>query len=77
MCILTIKIFDDDKKSYLYDRFFVSNLNYCTEHLKIDENSRFFQIFCSKFQVFQSFFSINCQIPDFSKFKGKLATLKP
>ena len=27
---------------FLYDRFFESNLNFFTEHLKIYENSRFF-----------------------------------
>ena len=36
------KIFDDNKKIYLYDIFFVSNQNISTEHNKIVKNSRFF-----------------------------------
>ena len=28
------KTFDDDKKSYLYDKFFVSNQNFTTEDVK-------------------------------------------
>ena len=29
------KIYDDDKKKYLFDRLFVSNRNFTTEHIKI------------------------------------------
>ena len=43
MCFL-IKKDDDDKKIVFYDRFFVSNCNFTTEHVK---NFRFFQIFFS------------------------------
>ena len=32
------------KKSYLYDRFFVSNQNFTTDNVKIIKNSRFFQV---------------------------------
>ena len=41
------------KKSYLYDRFLVSNRNFTTDNIKIIKNSRFFQVLGSKFQVFQ------------------------
>ena len=37
--------FDDDEKKHLYDRIFVSNRNYTTEHVKI----------VKKFQVFPGF----------------------
>ena len=52
------KFFDDDKIFYLYDRFFVSNRNFTTEHVKIVKNSKFFPGFWPKlsnsrfFQVF-------------------------
>ena len=36
--------FDDDKKSYLCERFSLLNQNYTTEHVKIVKNSRFFQV---------------------------------
>ena len=49
------KIFD------LYGRFFESNRNFTTEHVKIVKIPRFF--------------CLNCQIPCFSKFPGKVATL--
>ena len=39
------------KKNYLYDRFFVSNLNFTTEHVKLLK----FQVFFSKFLKFQVF----------------------
>ena len=42
------------KKYYLDDRFFVSNQNFTTLHVKVVKNSRFF--------------CLNCQIPDFSMF---------
>ena len=38
------KIFDDDKSFYLYDRFFESNQNFTTVHVKIDK----FQVFPGK-----------------------------
>ena len=41
------------KKSYLYDKFFVSSQNFTTKHVKIVKNSR---LFC-----------LNSQIPGFSK----------
>ena len=40
---------DDDKKSYLFDRFFVSNQNFTTENVKVIKDS--FSKFL-KFQVF-------------------------
>ena len=45
------KIFDDNKKIYLYDRFFVSNQNFSTKHVKIVKNSRFFQAFFKISQI--------------------------
>ena len=43
MCFLIKKCLNvDKKKSYLFDRLFVSDRNLTTEHVK---NSRFFQIF--------------------------------
>ena len=56
MCFLINKKIVDDKKSYLYDKFFVSNQNFTTEKVKVDKNSRFLQVFWSNFQVFQVFF---------------------
>ena len=44
------------KKSYIYDRFFVSDQIFTTEHVITAKNSRFFQGFCSKIQVFPGFF---------------------
>ena len=77
--------FDDDKKFYLNDIFFMSNRNVSAKHVKIVKNSRFFKDFWSKFQVFPSFFKTS-QITDFSRFflpklsnsrffSGKVATL--
>ena len=77
MCILTIKIFMMTKNLIYMVGFSMSNLSFFTNYLKIDENSRFFQIFCSKFKVFPDFFSLNRQIPGFSKFPDKLTTMKP
>ena len=34
------KFFDVDKKSYLYNRCFVSNQNFPTEHVKNIQNSK-------------------------------------
>ena len=41
MCFLIIKLFVDDKKVFLKERFFESNLNFTTEHVKIVKNSMF------------------------------------
>ena len=49
-------------KLYIYERFFVLNQNFTTEHVKIVQNSSFF-------------FCLNCQIPGFSMFPGKVTTL--
>ena len=68
MCNLTIIIFDDVEKSYLYDKFFVSNFIFFTKHLKIDEVPGFL------FKI-PGFFSLNCQVPSFSRFPGKVGTL--
>ena len=56
------------KKSYLYDRFFVSNQNVTTEHVKNVQNSRFF----GENSRFSRFFSKFLQ---FQVFPGKVATL--
>ena len=60
------KIYDDDKIFYLYDRFFESNRNFTTEHVKIVKIPGFYLKF-PKFQVFLGFFCLNCQIPGFSR----------
>ena len=62
------KNFDDDKKSYLYDNFFLSNQNFATEHVK---NSRFFVFNFSNCR----FFCLNCQIQGFFRLPGKVTTL--
>ena len=61
------------KKIYLYDRFFVSNQNFTTEHVKIVknsrffvQNSRFFNVFFKNSQIPDSF-CLHCQIPGFSR----------
>ena len=58
MCLKNF--FDDDKKFYLQNKFFVSNQNFTTKHVKIVKNSRFFHVF----------FCLNCQIPDISRLSG-------
>ena len=63
------------KKSYLYERFFVSSRNFTTEYVEIVKNSRFFKVLCSKFNVFLGYFCLNCQILGFSMFPVKMATL--
>ena len=60
MCLLIKKI-KDDKKSYLYDRCFVSNQNFTAEHAKIVKNSRFL------FKIPGFIFKISW-IPGFSRF---------
>ena len=45
----------------LYDRFFESNQNFTSEHVKIVKVPGFFSDFCSKFQVLFKIF----QIPGF------------
>ena len=52
------------KKFYLHDRFFVSNRNLTTEHIRIIKNSSFF-FKISQTPGFSGFFSINYQIPGF------------
>ena len=42
---------------YIYDRFFKSNRNITSEHVKIVKIPGFFSDFCSKFQVFPFFFN--------------------
>ena len=56
------------KKSYLYDKLFVSNENFTTENVKIIKNSRFFSKFL-KFQDFPGYLCLNCRT------LGKVATL--
>ena len=56
------------KKSYLYDRFFVSNLNFSTENVKIINIPGFLI-------KIPGYFCLNCRIPGFSRFPGKVATL--
>ena len=62
---------------YSYDRFSDSNRNFTTEHVKIVKTPgfpRFFSKFL-KFQVFLGYFCLNCRIPGFSRFPGKVAIL--
>ena len=61
MCFLLKFFFDDDKKNYLYDRFFKSNRNFTTVHIKTVKNSRYFQVFYKTFKI-----------PGFFKFPGKV-----
>ena len=62
---------------YLYDRFFESNRNNTTEHVKTVKIPGFFSDFCSKFQVFskfpkfQVFFCLNSQTQVFTGFQVK------
>ena len=52
------------KENYLYDRLFVSNQNFTTEHVKIVQNISFF------FNLSNSrFFNLKCQIPIFPGFE--------
>ena len=44
MC-LKKNFFDDDKKFYLHDIFFMSNRNFSAKNVKIVKNSRFFKDF--------------------------------
>ena len=62
------------KKIHFYDRFFVSNQNFTTEHVKLIK----FQVFFNIAQIpgfSKSFYCLNCQFPGFSKFQAILATL--
>ena len=43
MCFFIIKNYDDKKKSYSYDRLFVSNQNFTTEPVKTVKVPRFFK----------------------------------
>ena len=40
------------KKSYSYDKFFVSNRNFTSEHVKILKKSELFQVFAVFFSKF-------------------------
>ena len=64
------------KMFYIDDRFFESNRNFTTKHVKIVKIPGFLVIFVqipgfsrffSKFLKFQFFFCLNCQIPGFSR----------
>ena len=63
MCFLLKKFLKLTKKLYLYDRFFMSNRIFTTEHVEIVKKHRFFQVF------------LVSQVPGFSMFPGKVATL--
>ena len=60
MFYLIKKVFDDDKKNYLYDRFFVPSWNFTADYVK-NEQILVFSGFLQKFsnfrfiQVFQGF----------------------
>ena len=64
---------------YLYDKFF--KLYFTTEHVKIVKIPGFFSDFYSNFRVFfklsqiLGYFCLNCRIPGFTRFPGKVATL--
>ena len=51
-CVFDKKIFGDNKKINLHDKFFVSNQNFTTNLFKILGFSWIFNDFCSKFQDF-------------------------
>ena len=61
-------IFDGDKQFLFIQLIFVSNRKFNTEHVK--NFSFFFQNFSNS-----KFFSLNCQIPGFSRIPGFLAAL--
>ena len=44
-------MFDDEKKFYLYDRFFQTNRNFTTEHVKIMKIPGFSKIFFKISQI--------------------------
>ena len=52
--LLLKKLIDDEKTFYFFDRFFVSNQNFTTEHVKIIKNYRFFLCFQVKWQPCKS-----------------------
>ena len=60
MCFL-IKKFYDDKKKYLYDRLFVLNRNFTTEHNKIDLKLQIFLGFKVKWHLNIIFFNLVVQ----------------
>jgi len=64
MCFLVKKSIDKTKK------YFVSNRNLTTEHVKIVINSRLLHFFFSKLLKLQ-FFRLNFQIPGFLGFQVK------
>ena len=69
MCFFNIKNFNNDKKFYLYDKFFVSNQIFltCIQKLfKIPGFSGFLVVFVQN----SRFFSLNCQIQGFSRLTG-------
>ena len=74
MCFLLKIRFNDDKKPYLYDRYFVSNRSFTTEHVLTVINSRFFQIFF-KFSQNPGFYSFFLPKLSSSRFRSKVATL--
>ena len=45
MFFLSKKIFNDDKKLYLYYKFFESNQNFTALYVKIVKNSGYFKVF--------------------------------
>ena len=68
---------DDDKNFNLYDRFLCQIeilVLKMIKLLKILGFSRFITKFL-KFQVFPGYFYLNCWVPGFSRFPGKVATL--
>ena len=70
------KNFDDHKKPYLYDIFFVSSLNFTTEHAKIVKSSRFFFQNFSKCS-FSMFLVVEIKVfQGCSRFLGFLETLE-
>ena len=55
MCFFNNFFLSDDKKYFLYDRFFMSNWNFTTEYeknFKIPGFSKFFGELCLKFNFY-------------------------
>ena len=65
MRILTKKNIDDDKKNLTYIIDFLCQIEILNEHLKIDVNSRFFQVLYSKISQIRGFSCQNFLISGF------------
>ena len=86
MCFLRKKIWWW-QKFYVNDKFYVSNWNFTAKYVNTSGFPGFLMIFVESFRFFEDlfkifqtqgfskFFCLNCQIPGFSRFPGKVAIL--